>query len=168
VIFNSDYHRQSWFGALPNLLKHFPDYNHLEKIEAVQARSGTTVPARSILTVAAALAESGSLSVYPLTGAVDRRDGLRRRGQTTRLSPRLERHQRTHVEQGRPAVPPWARRYGLGGRRTVQAIEMKGPGMNDRWSPTSWQKKPIAQQVVYPDCSVLKRCWIVSPGCRRW
>lgn len=39
VIFNSDYHRQSWFGSLPNLLKHFPDYNHLEKIEAVQARS---------------------------------------------------------------------------------------------------------------------------------
>lgn len=39
VIFNSDYHRQSWFGALPNLLKHFPDYNHLEEIEAVQARS---------------------------------------------------------------------------------------------------------------------------------
>jgi glycosyltransferase involved in cell wall biosynthesis len=39
VIFNSDYHRQSWFGALPTLLKHFPDYNHLEKLEAVQARS---------------------------------------------------------------------------------------------------------------------------------
>lgn len=39
VIFNSDYHRQSWFGALPNLLKHFPDFNHLEKIEAVQTRS---------------------------------------------------------------------------------------------------------------------------------
>ncbi|MBX3053206.1 MAG: DUF3524 domain-containing protein [Caldilineaceae bacterium] len=39
VIFNSDYHRQSWFGGLPNLLKHFPDYNHLDKIEAVRARS---------------------------------------------------------------------------------------------------------------------------------
>ena len=39
VIFNSDYHRQSWFAALPNLLKHFPDYNHLEEIEAVQKRS---------------------------------------------------------------------------------------------------------------------------------
>jgi len=39
VIFNSDYHRQSWFGALPNLLKHFPDYNHLAQIEAVRTRS---------------------------------------------------------------------------------------------------------------------------------
>ena len=39
VIFNSDYHRRSWFGSLPSLLKHFPDYNHWGKIEAVQARS---------------------------------------------------------------------------------------------------------------------------------
>ena len=39
VIFNSDYHRRSWFGALPNLLKHFPDYNHLERVEQVRERS---------------------------------------------------------------------------------------------------------------------------------
>jgi glycosyltransferase involved in cell wall biosynthesis len=39
VIFNSDYHRQSWFTTLPALLKQFPDYNHLEQIEAVRERS---------------------------------------------------------------------------------------------------------------------------------
>ncbi len=39
VLFNSEFHRRSWFGALPNLLKHFPDYNHLERIEEVRARA---------------------------------------------------------------------------------------------------------------------------------
>ena len=28
--------------------------------------------------------------------------------------------------------------------------------MSESWSPTSWQKKPIGQQVVYPDCEALK------------
>ncbi len=40
VLFNSEFHRCSWFGALPNLLKHFPDYNHLAQIEVVRARTG--------------------------------------------------------------------------------------------------------------------------------
>ena len=40
VLFNSEFHRRSWFGALPNLLKHFPDYNHLAQIELVRARTG--------------------------------------------------------------------------------------------------------------------------------
>ncbi len=39
VIFNSRYHYDAWFGELPNLLKHYPDYNHLRLIEQVQARS---------------------------------------------------------------------------------------------------------------------------------
>lgn len=39
VVFNSAYHRRSWFGELPNLLKHFPDYNHLELIELVESRT---------------------------------------------------------------------------------------------------------------------------------
>ena len=39
VVFNTEFHRRSWFAELPNLLKHFPDYNHLEKIEEVEARS---------------------------------------------------------------------------------------------------------------------------------
>ena len=39
VVFNTEFHQRSWFDELPNLLKHFPDYNHLEKIEEVAARS---------------------------------------------------------------------------------------------------------------------------------
>ena len=39
VIFNSRYHHDAWFGELPNLLKHFPDYNHLSQIAAVRGRS---------------------------------------------------------------------------------------------------------------------------------
>ena len=39
VVFNTEFHQRSWFDELPNLLKHFPDYNHLEKIEEVEARS---------------------------------------------------------------------------------------------------------------------------------
>lgn len=39
VWFNSDYHRRSLLGALPRLLKHFPDYNELESIAVLEARS---------------------------------------------------------------------------------------------------------------------------------
>ena len=39
VAFNSNYHRESWFAVLPNLLKHFPDYNYLELIPEVEAKS---------------------------------------------------------------------------------------------------------------------------------
>jgi glycosyltransferase involved in cell wall biosynthesis len=39
VFFNSRYHLESWFAALPRLLKHFPDYTHLETVEAARARS---------------------------------------------------------------------------------------------------------------------------------
>jgi len=38
IAFNSHYHLDSWFVALPNLLKHFPDYNQLQRIEEVRAR----------------------------------------------------------------------------------------------------------------------------------
>ncbi len=37
--FNSAYHMRSWFDELPRLLKHFPDYTHLESIEAARAKS---------------------------------------------------------------------------------------------------------------------------------
>ena len=39
VLFNSEFHRRSWFTELPNLLKHFPDYNHLDLIEQVRSRA---------------------------------------------------------------------------------------------------------------------------------
>ncbi len=37
--FNSRYHLESWFEELPRLLKHFPDYTHLETVPAARARS---------------------------------------------------------------------------------------------------------------------------------
>ena len=39
VVFNSEYHRRSWFDALPRLLRRFPDYRHTGSVEAVESRS---------------------------------------------------------------------------------------------------------------------------------
>ena len=39
VCFNSDYHLRAWFAELPRLLKHFPDYTHLETVDAARAKS---------------------------------------------------------------------------------------------------------------------------------
>lgn len=39
VCFNSAYHLRSWFDEVPRLLKHFPDYTHLETIEVTRAKS---------------------------------------------------------------------------------------------------------------------------------
>jgi glycosyltransferase involved in cell wall biosynthesis len=39
ILFNSAYHRAAWFAELPNLLKHFPDYNHVELVAKVAQRS---------------------------------------------------------------------------------------------------------------------------------
>ena len=39
VWFNSNYHLNSWFGALPAFLKHFPEYNELGSIEGLRAKS---------------------------------------------------------------------------------------------------------------------------------
>ena len=39
VCFNSAFHLDSWFDELPRLLKHFPDYTHLETVEATRAKS---------------------------------------------------------------------------------------------------------------------------------
>ncbi len=39
VLFNSEFHRRSWFREVPNLLKHFPDYNHLNLIGEVGSRA---------------------------------------------------------------------------------------------------------------------------------
>jgi glycosyltransferase involved in cell wall biosynthesis len=39
VRFNSAYHMASWFDELPRLLKHFPDYTHLETILEAKAKS---------------------------------------------------------------------------------------------------------------------------------
>jgi glycosyltransferase involved in cell wall biosynthesis len=39
ILFNSQYHLESWFDELPRLLKHFPDYNELPTVPALRARS---------------------------------------------------------------------------------------------------------------------------------
>jgi glycosyltransferase involved in cell wall biosynthesis len=41
VFFNSRYHLESWFAEVPRLLKHFPDYTHLETVETTRAKSQT-------------------------------------------------------------------------------------------------------------------------------
>jgi glycosyltransferase involved in cell wall biosynthesis len=39
IFFNSAYHLEVWFEALPRLLKHFPDYTHLHRVPDVQAKA---------------------------------------------------------------------------------------------------------------------------------
>ena len=39
VFFNSEYHLTDWFQALPNMLKHFPDYNHLDRVDEVRGKA---------------------------------------------------------------------------------------------------------------------------------
>ncbi len=39
VYFNSRYHLESWFSALPNFLKHFPDHNELASIKTIRQKS---------------------------------------------------------------------------------------------------------------------------------
>ncbi len=39
ICFNSGYHLRAWFDELPRLLKHFPDYTHLETVDAARAKS---------------------------------------------------------------------------------------------------------------------------------
>jgi glycosyltransferase involved in cell wall biosynthesis len=39
IAFNSQHHLDEFFAELPRLLKHFPDYNHLEIIPELRARS---------------------------------------------------------------------------------------------------------------------------------
>src|SRR5688572_26913065 len=39
VVFNSRYHHDEFFGALPDLLRRFPDYTHLETIGRLRAKS---------------------------------------------------------------------------------------------------------------------------------
>lgn len=39
VVFNSTYHRDDWFGALPGFLRRFPDERHSRLVDAVRRRS---------------------------------------------------------------------------------------------------------------------------------
>ncbi|MCB8943282.1 MAG: DUF3524 domain-containing protein [Ardenticatenaceae bacterium] len=39
ILFNSHYHQTSFFTALPNFLKHYPEYNELNSIEVLRSKS---------------------------------------------------------------------------------------------------------------------------------
>ncbi len=39
VFFNSDYHRQTFFEALPAFLRHYPEHNELEMVDIVRTKS---------------------------------------------------------------------------------------------------------------------------------
>ncbi len=39
VVFNSQYHLESFFNALPNFLKHFPEYNELNAVTTLRKKS---------------------------------------------------------------------------------------------------------------------------------
>lgn len=39
VLFNSRFHRDIFLGELPRLLKHYPDYNHLETVDELRDKS---------------------------------------------------------------------------------------------------------------------------------
>ena len=39
VLFNSNYHQDSFLAALPKLLRHFPDYNELNTVKQIQEKS---------------------------------------------------------------------------------------------------------------------------------
>jgi glycosyltransferase involved in cell wall biosynthesis len=39
VFFNSRFHLEDWFAALPNMLKHFPDYPHLHRLAEVREKA---------------------------------------------------------------------------------------------------------------------------------
>ena len=43
IYFNSRHHLESWFDELPRLLRHFPDYNELQSVAELRARS-TVLP----------------------------------------------------------------------------------------------------------------------------
>jgi len=43
VVFNSGFHRRSWFEALPRFLRHFPEYNELGTVRELRDKS-TVIP----------------------------------------------------------------------------------------------------------------------------
>jgi glycosyltransferase involved in cell wall biosynthesis len=44
IWFNSQYHLEVWYNELPRLLKHFPDFTHLEMIDHLRERSVVMPP----------------------------------------------------------------------------------------------------------------------------
>ncbi len=44
VLFNSEFHRRLFMDALPNFLKHFPDYNELSSLASIEDKSAVLPP----------------------------------------------------------------------------------------------------------------------------
>jgi len=44
VLFNSQYHLDAFFATLPNMLKHFADYNELQTVDTIRAKSSVLPP----------------------------------------------------------------------------------------------------------------------------
>lgn len=60
IFFNSRYHLESFFAALPSFLKHFPEYNELDTIPLIEAKS-------QVLPVGIDLRRLDSPNPHPLT-----------------------------------------------------------------------------------------------------
>ncbi len=65
VFFNSRFHLEDWFQALPNMLKHFPDYTHLHRIDDVRAKA-SVLPVGCGLQRLEAVPRSAEASAPPL------------------------------------------------------------------------------------------------------
>lgn len=61
VMFNSQYHQESWFAALPGFLRHFPEYQELNTVGFLQAKS-------HVVPVGLQLADLQSISEMNLPG----------------------------------------------------------------------------------------------------
>jgi glycosyltransferase involved in cell wall biosynthesis len=63
IAFNSQYHLDTFFDELPRLLKHFPDYNHLEIIPLLRQKS-------QVIPVGIALPAPATPPVQPRSGPI--------------------------------------------------------------------------------------------------
>lgn len=66
VFFNSAFHRDRFFDELPRLLKHFPDYNHLETIPQLRAKSSVLPVGCNLQRLDAAKADAPPRTSPPL------------------------------------------------------------------------------------------------------
>ncbi|MGH2542965.1 MAG: tRNA-queuosine alpha-mannosyltransferase domain-containing protein, partial [Ardenticatenaceae bacterium] len=65
IFFNSRYHLEEWYDELPRLLKHFPDFNDLERVPALRERSRVLYPGVNLRR----LDQPAEYSGIPLRGA---------------------------------------------------------------------------------------------------
>jgi glycosyltransferase involved in cell wall biosynthesis len=69
VVFNSGFHRDAWFEALPRFLRHFPEHNELGAVDVLRARSAVLpvgIDAGAFERIAPAAADATATSDAPL------------------------------------------------------------------------------------------------------